>query len=329
MPFEYLKNKSVLITGGTGSFGQACVKFILTNTEARRVVVFSRDELKQSQMSSELSVFESRLRFFIGDIRDKDRLQRAFTGVDYVIHAAALKHVPILEYNPTEAIKTNILGTQNVIDAAIDNGVVKVVLISTDKAANPANFYGATKLCAEKLIVNGNFYSREKKTKLSAVRYGNVFGSRGSLLHIINKQREKKEITITHEEMTRFWITLEQGILLVLNTIEKMHGGEIFIPKIPSMKIKDFIMSLAPECKMKVVGIRPGEKLHEVLVTPEEARRTKEFEDHYVILPEHEWLKEYCCYDDGKQLEENFSFASNTNTSWLDKKDLNDLLGKI
>ena len=198
----------MLITGGTGSFGQACVENLLNNSNARRIIIFSRDELKQSEMASRLAAHDSRLRFFIGDVRDKDRLERAFEGVDYVIHAAALKQVPILEYNPSEAIKTNVLGTQNVIDAAINKKVKRVLLISTDKAANPANLYGATKLCAEKLMVNGNFYSGESGTRLSVVRYGNVLGSRGSLLHIINKQRERGEVTITHEDMTRFWITL-------------------------------------------------------------------------------------------------------------------------
>lgn len=317
----------MLITGGTGSFGQACVENLLNNSNARRIIIFSRDELKQSEMASRLAAHDSRLRFFIGDVRDKDRLERAFEGVDYVIHAAALKQVPILEYNPSEAIKTNVLGTQNVIDAAINKKVKRVLLISTDKAANPANLYGATKLCAEKLMVNGNFYSGESGTRLSVVRYGNVLGSRGSLLHIINKQRERGEVTITHEDMTRFWITLDQGVKFVLDVLEKMHGGEIFVPKIPSMKIKDFMMIMAPDCQLKVIGIRPGEKLHEVLVTPEEARRTKEFDEFFVILPEHQWLEDYVNYSNGVGLQDNTPFASNTNTVWLDSESLKRLLG--
>ncbi|MCX6779875.1 MAG: SDR family NAD(P)-dependent oxidoreductase, partial [Candidatus Magasanikbacteria bacterium] len=223
-----LKDKSVLVTGGTGSFGKKFVRTLLDNSEARRIIVFSRDELKQSEMQREFRDAEDRLRFFIGDIRDLARLQRAFKGVDYVVHAAALKHVPILEYNPFEAVKTNILGTQNIISAALDQGVEKVVLVSTDKAANPANLYGATKLCAERLMISANAYSGEKGTCFSIVRYGNVFGSRGSLVKILEEQKEKGEVTLTHEEMTRFWITLEEGVDLVLMALEKMHGGETF-----------------------------------------------------------------------------------------------------
>lgn len=326
MFFEYLKGRTVLVTGGTGSFGQACVEILLEQTEAERIVIFSRDELKQTEMCSRLFKYIDRLRFFIGDVRDRDRLERAFEGVDYVIHAAALKQVPILEYNPFEAIKTNIIGTQNVIEAAIDKNVKKVLLISTDKAANPANLYGATKLCAEKLTINGNFYAGKKNTRLSAVRYGNVLGSRGSLLHIINKQRESGEVSITHEEMTRFWITLKQGVMFVLDVLEKMRGGEIFVPKIPSMKIKDFMISLAPGCKIRVIGIRPGEKMHEILVTHEESRHTKELDDRFVILPENEWLAEYNVYSMDKDLEENFMFISNKNDKWLDAESLCKLL---
>ena len=332
MVFDFLKDKSILVTGGTGSFGKKFVRTLLEKSEAKRIIVFSRDELKQSEMKSELIDYDERLRFFIGDVRDEERLRRAVSDVDYVIHAAALKQVPALEYNPFEAIKTNILGTQNIINASIDKGVKKVILISTDKAANPANLYGATKLCAEKLIVNSNFYAGSGKTKLSVVRYGNVLASRGSILTIINQQRKKGEITLTHEDMTRFWITLEQGIEFVLNSLNVMNGGEIFIPKISSMKVKDFILTCAPECTLKIVGIRPGEKIHESLITLEEARNTREFDNYYAILPEFQydhWLDDVSCYDRGDKVPADFSFVSNKNSVWLDEKGLKSLLGLI
>src|SRR3989338_1237008 len=288
MSFDFLNGASVLITGGTGSFGQAFARTLLEKTEAKKVIVFSRDELKQHEMKIIFGEYKNRIRFFLGDVRDKERLEKAFQGVDYVIHAAALKQVPALEYNPTEAIKTNILGTQNVINAAIDKKVKKVLLISTDKAANPANLYGATKLCAEKLVINSNFYSGIDGTSLSVVRYGNVFGSRGSIIDVIKKQRETGVVTITDKRMTRFWITLEQGVKFVLESLEDMQGGEIFIPKIPSMGIKDLIDVCAPQCELKYIGIRRGEKLHESLITPEEARTTKEFGDYYIIFPDYQ-----------------------------------------
>lgn len=324
-----LKDKSILVTGGTGSFGRKFVKTLLENTEARRVIVFSRDELKQSEMQREFSKHDERLRFFIGDIRDLERLQRAFHGVDYVIHAAALKHVPILEYNPFEAVKTNILGTQNIISAALDQGVQKVVLVSTDKAANPANLYGATKLCAERLMISANAYSGVNGTRFGIVRYGNVFGSRGSLVKILEEQKIKGEVTLTHEEMTRFWITLDQGVNLVLMALEKMHGGEIFIPKIPSMRIKDFIITIAPNCKMVVTGIRPGEKLHEVLITQEEARHTKEFDKYFVILPEYQWWSGNNNYSEGKTLNEGFCYSSLNNTEWFNASDIEKLMSNL
>lgn len=324
MSLKFLDNKSVLITGGTGSFGKKCILTLLEKSLAKRIIIFSRDELKQSQMKAEISDPENRLRFFIGDVRDKERLERAFDGVEYVIHAAALKQVPALEYNPFEAIKTNVLGTKNVIDAAIDRGVERVLLISTDKAANPANLYGASKLCAERLMISGNSYAKGK-TKLGILRYGNVFGSRGSLVEVIKKQRENGIVDITHEEMTRFWITLEQGIAFALMSLEKMHGGEIFIPKIPSMSVKDFITTLAPDCRLNVIGIRPGEKLHEILITPEEARHAREFDTYYVILPEFEWWQQNN-YADGKNLPGGFHFSSHTNPDQLVAEDLVDLL---
>ncbi|MEO5927984.1 MAG: UDP-N-acetylglucosamine 4,6-dehydratase (inverting) [Patescibacteria group bacterium] len=328
MSYDFLKGANVLVTGGTGSFGQRFVRKLLQETEAARIVVFSRDELKQSQMMTAFAGHEDRLRFFLGDVRDVERLQRAFHGVDIVVHAAALKQVPAIEYNPFEAIQTNIIGTQNVINAAIDQGVKKVLLVSTDKAANPANLYGATKLCAERLCVCGNSYSAGK-TRFSAVRYGNVLGSRGSLLTIIDKQRKTGEVTLTHEEMTRFWITLDQGVTLVLRALEQMLGGETFVPKIPSMKVKDLLRTLAPECRINVTGIRPGEKLHEVLVTNEESRRMHEFDEYYVILPEIQIGKVAEQYSHGKRPAADFAYTSDTNTDWLDENRLRNLLVSI
>lgn len=327
MPFDFLAGKTILVTGGTGSFGQRFVQTLLDQSEAKKIIVFSRDELKQSVMQAGMPGTEERLRFFLGDVRDLPRLQRAFRGVDYVVHAAALKQVPMLEYNPFEAVKTNILGTQNVIDAAVDQWVQKVVLVSTDKAANPANLYGATKLCAERLMIAGNAYGAGK-TLLSVVRYGNVFGSRGSLVNIIEAQKKSGEVTLTHEEMTRFWITLDQGVELVLTALSRMHGGEIFVPKIPSMNIKEFMTTLAPDCRIRVVGIRPGEKLHEVLVTTEEARHTLEYTGYYVILPESDGrLRER--YADGTPLPQGFFYSSATNADWLDAARLRQLLESV
>lgn len=328
MSFDSLENKVILVTGGTGSFGQRFVTRLLENSLAKKVIVFSRDELKQSEMQAKFRGYEDRLRFFIGDVRDIDRLQRAFDGVDVVVHAAALKQVPALEYNPFEAIKTNVLGTQNVITAALDQEVEKVVLISTDKAANPANLYGATKLCAEKLMVSSNAYSGDKKTRFSVVRYGNVFGSRGSLIKVLDDQKKTGKLSLTHEEMTRFWITLDQGIALVMLALEKMHGGEIFIPKVPSMKVKDMIQKLAPGYDIDIVGIRPGEKIHEVLVTPEEARHTKEFKDYFVIIPESDWWKKEN-HGDGNDLPNDFYFSSFNNSWWLDGEALIQLINSI
>lgn len=328
MSYDFLKGKNILITGGTGSFGQKCVRVLLEQSEAAKIIIFSRDELKQSQMQAVLLDPNDRLRFFLGDVREYDRLKRAFYGVDYILHAAALKQVPALEYNPFEAIKTNIIGTKNVVDAAIDEGVKKVILISTDKAANPANLYGATKLCAERLIISSNVYAGDR-TKLSIVRYGNVFGSRGSIIKIIEDQRPKGEVTLTHSEMTRFWVTLDQGLNLVLMVLEKMVGGEIFVPKIPSMRVRDLIQILAPECRIKIIGIRPGEKIHEVLVTPEEARHTREYDDYYVILPEYDWWSYHEHYRTDKQPPENFYFASHNNEQWLNEAGLKKLLEAI
>lgn len=320
--FDHLKDKSILVTGGTGSFGKEFIKTLIDKSEAKKIIIFSRDELKQYELQQKYK-HEKRLRFFIGDIRDLSRLEMAFNGVDFVVHAAALKQVPMLEYNPFEAVKTNVIGTQNVIEAAIKQNVKKVILISTDKAANPANLYGATKLCAERLMVSSNSYSAGK-TAFSCVRYGNVFGSRGSLVELIENQKKNGEITITHEEMTRYWITLTQGVNLVVNALNIMAGGEIFIPKIPSMKVKDLITILAPGCKVKIIGIRPGEKLHEKLITEEEARHAKEFENYYIIEPEFEWWQ--ADSKQGKILPENFYYSSDNNTEWFDGESLNKLI---
>lgn len=329
MTWDFLQDKAILVTGGTGSFGQKFVQTLLDQTRAARIIIFSRDELKQSVMETTISDPEERLRFFLGDVRDLSRLQRAFKGVDYVVHAAALKQVPMLEYNPFEAIQTNIMGTQNVINAAIDQNVKKVLLVSTDKAANPANLYGATKLCAERLMIASNSYSGEDGARLSVVRYGNVFGSRGSLVKVVEEQRKTGEITLTHEDMTRFWITLDQGVDLVFQALSRMHGGEIFVPKIPSMKIKDFITTMAPESAIRIVGIRPGEKLHEMLITPEEARHTKEYDSYYVVLPENRWSSLETVYAEGKNVPPDFFFASHKNDQWLDAEGLKKLLDQI
>lgn len=326
MAYEVFRGASVLITGGTGSFGQVCVKTLLEQTGARRVIVLSRDELKQSQMQETFAKHLDRLRFFLGDVRDVSRLQRAFHGVDVVIHAAALKQVPMLELNPWDAVQTNVIGTQNVINAAIDQGVRRVLFISTDKAANPANLYGASKLCAEKLVINGNEYAGGR-TLMSAVRYGNVLGSRGSILKLIDDQRKEGVVKLTHPDMTRFWITLDQGVELVLKAVERMRGREIFIPKIPSMKVKDMLTTLAPECRVEVIGIRPGEKMHEMLVTPEEGRHACELEDVYAIYPEHNTGRDHRKELGGQTLPEGFSYTSDKNKDWLDAARLKSLIG--
>jgi len=280
-----LTSKTILVTGGTGSFGKKFVEIALAKYGVRRIIVFSRDELKQHNMRKQFD--DPRLGFFIGDVRDRQRLYRAFqAGVDVIIHAAALKQVPSCEYNPFEAVKTNVLGAENVIDAAIDCGVPKVMALSTDKAVNPINLYGATKLCAEKLFTQGNSYAGGKITRFSCVRYGNVVGSRGSVIPIFLQQRCNGKVTVTDARMTRFWITLEQGVEFVIRCIDLMHGGEIFVPRIPSMGIMDLVAAIAPGCQVEITGIRPGEKIHETLVCVNEARHTVALEDMYIIQPE-------------------------------------------
>jgi len=320
-----LTGKTILVTGGTGSFGKKFVKKVL-EYDVKKVIVFSRDELKQYEMSQEYN--DPRIRFFIGDVRDKDRLYRAFDGVDIVVHAAALKHVGACEYNPFEAIKTNIYGAQNVIEAAIDRGVKRVIALSTDKAAAPVNLYGATKLASDKLFVAANSYVGEKETRFAVVRYGNVVGSRGSVVPFFKKMRHTGKLPITDERMTRFWITLDQGVQFVLDNLQRMRGGEIFVPKIPSMRVVDLAEAIAPECEIEIVGIRPGEKLHEAMITEDDARRTLEFDTYYIIQPEFPWWSREAV-EDGKPLPEGFKYTSDTNTEWLTVEELRALVEEM
>ena len=313
-----LKDKTILITGGTGSFGKKFVEIVMAEHSPKKVIVFSRDELKQFEMAQtpKFKAHADKIRYFIGDVRDKDRLMRAFHGVDFVVHAAALKQVPAMEYNPSEAIKTNINGAMNVIDAAIDRKVQKVVALSTDKACNPINLYGATKLCSDKLFVAANAYSGHSGTTFSVVRYGNVVGSRGSVVPFFKDKAKEGCLPITDDRMTRFWITLEQGVRFVIKSFERMQGGELFIPKIPSMNIMDLAKAIAPQCKTNVVGIRPGEKLHEVMISEDDARNTKELSDCYVIQPAFDWWGQNN-HAEGKSVPEGFSYSSDKNKEWL------------
>lgn len=310
-----LNGKTVLITGGTGSFGQNTVSIILKKYNIKKLIVFSRDEKKQYDMAQKYpSEKYECMRYFIGDIRDKNRLRRAFNGVDYIIHAAALKHVPTAEYNPFEAIATNILGAQNIIDVAIDQGVKRVISLSTDKAANPINLYGATKLCSDKLFIAGNSYVGKDETRFSVVRYGNVLGSRGSVIPFFIKKRESGVLPITNVEMTRFWITLNHGVNFVLESLERMVGGEIFVPKIPSMKVIDLAKAICPKCEIKIIGMRPGEKIHEVLVPKDEARNTSESEDHYVIKPQFNFFERRFDCTNYKSVNSDFEYSSGNNS---------------
>lgn len=324
-----LEGKSVLITGGTGSFGQRFAEVVLRDHAPLKVIIFSRDELKQYEMRQRFDQSErERLRFFIGDVRDKDRLYRAFDGVDIVVHAAALKQVPACEYNPVEAINTNVLGGSNVVDAAIDRGVDRVIALSTDKAANPINLYGATKLCSDKLFTAANSYSGRAGTRFSVVRYGNVLGSRGSVIPFFLKMRETGVLPITDPRMTRFWITLEQGVDFVISSFERMQGGEIFVPKIPSMNIVDLAEAIAPECEINIVGIRPGEKLHEVMIPEDDARSTVEYDTYFAILPSfHDWTSDVWDINGGTRCPDGFRYSSDTNTQWLSDNELRALLG--
>jgi UDP-N-acetylglucosamine 4,6-dehydratase len=312
--------QNVLVTGGTGSFGRKFVEIMLREYRPQKLIVFSRDELKQHEMRA-AGIDHPSLRYFLGDVRDQQRLERAFSGVSVVVHAAALKQVPACEYNPFEAIQTNINGGKNVIEAAINCGVRRIVALSTDKAVNPINLYGATKLCAEKMFVQANAYAGAQDTRFSCARYGNVVGSRGSVIPVFMQQRARGRITITDPRMTRFWITLDQGVRFVMRCIEQMHGGEIFVPKIPSMKLLDMAQAIAPECQIDCVGIRAGEKLHEVLLSEDEARTAMETDDMFVIQPAHSWWRK----DNWKSaapLAEGFRYASDSNSQWLTAEDL-------
>jgi UDP-N-acetylglucosamine 4,6-dehydratase len=319
--------KTVLITGGTGSFGKRFVQRILANYSPKKVIIYSRDELKQFEMAKVFpeSKFPA-IRYFLGDVRDGTRLMQAFRGVDIVIHAAALKHVPAAEYNPFEFIKTNVLGAQNIIEAAIERGVKKVVALSTDKASNPINLYGATKLCSDKLFVAGNSYSGAGGTQFSVVRYGNVIGSRGSVIPFFMNLKNTGVLPITDQRMTRFLITLDQGVDLVFKALESSTGGEIFVPKIPSMKMTDVAKAIAPECDIKITGIRPGEKLHESMISVDDASNTREYSEHYRIFPTiHKWSKDGKA-EGGKPVAENFEYTSDKNTSWMTTDQLQALL---
>lgn len=319
--------KNILITGGTGSFGKKYTQLLLKKYKPNKIIIYSRDELKQYEMAQ---VFDDGcMRYFIGDVRDEKRLLKAMRGVDFVIHAAALKHVPIAEYNPMECIKTNIMGAQNVIDAALELNVKKVIALSTDKAANPVNLYGATKLASDKLFVAANNLSGDRDTKFSVVRYGNVIGSRGSVVPFFQKliKEGAKELPITDERMTRFLITLEDGVNFVLKNFERMHGGEIFVPKIPSMKITELAHALAPDLPHKIIGIRPGEKLHEIMCPADDSHLTLEFEDHYVIKPTIQFAKSSdfstnALGEMGKSVIQGFEYNSGNNTEWLSCKAL-------
>lgn len=318
--------KSILVTGGAGSFGRAFTEYALSELKPTRLIVYSRDEAKHHDMRQRWPDSTGPMRYFIGDVRDLARLRRAFDGVDTVIHAAALKQVPACEYDPVEAIKTNVLGTMNVIEAALDCGVDKVILLSSDKACQPVNLYGFSKGCAEKLIVQANSYSGSDGPKFSAVRYGNVVGSRGSIIPLLKQQRKSGTVTLTDERMTRFWITLRQAVEFVVSCINRMWGGEVFIPKLPSMRVSDLIEAITPDCVVEVIGIRPGEKLHEVLISEDEARQTIEMDDKYMIRPLHTWWQEMP--STGKTLADGFSYRSDTNSRWLGVDELREMVEK-
>ena len=325
-----LNGKSILITGGTGSFGKKCTEIISKRYVPKRLIIFSRDELKQFEMAQNHSDDQLKyMRYFIGDVRDKERLYRAFHEVDYVIHAAALKQVPTAEYNPFEAVKTNILGAQNIINVAIDQKVKKVIALSTDKAANPINLYGATKLCSDKLFIAGNSYVGREYTVFSVVRYGNVVGSRGSVIPLFLKLRQTGVLPITDPRMTRFWITLEQSVNFVLASMERMVGGELFVPKIPSMNIMDLAKAIGPECATEIVGVRPGEKLHELMISKDDAPNTEEFGDHYVIKPEFRYFSRRYNNHGGQPVPEEFEYNSRTNPWQLSIEELRQMVRNL
>ncbi len=329
MEAEYMNDSAILVTGGTGSFGKAFIRYVLENYSPRKIVVYSRDELKQYEMAAEFEEYKKQIRFYIGDVRDQERLVMAMRGVDYVIHAAALKHVPIAEYNPFECVNTNIIGTENVCRAAIRCGVKRMVALSTDKAASPLNLYGATKLAADKICIAANAMSGESKTSFAVVRYGNVVGSRGSVVPLFQRLVAEgvESLPITDERMTRFWITLRQGVEFVLSSLTSMQGGELFVPKIPSMKIVDLADALAPGLPTHLIGIRPGEKLHELMITKDDAHNAVELDDRYIIEPMfHEWAYTSWSEKGATAIEGEFEYASNLNSMWLDEVALKEMM---
>jgi UDP-N-acetylglucosamine 4,6-dehydratase len=321
-----LDGKTILVTGATGSFGKAFIQRVLEYSEPASIRVYSRDELKQHELRLELD--DARLRFTIGDVRDLPRLSRAMRGVDVVIHAAAMKHVPICEYNPFEAVQTNVVGAENIVSAAIENDVPKTLALSTDKAVNPVNLYGATKLCAEKITTQGNSYSGDSAARFSCVRYGNVVGSRGSVIPLFVQQARRGELTITDETMTRFWITLEQAVDFVVSCLGRMKGGEVFVPRIPSMRVQEIADALAPETPRRRIGVRPGEKLHEVLITEDESRHAARFEEYFAIYPSFPfWGPEG--YPEGESLQPGFRYASDANDEWLTAEQIREMAGAM
>lgn len=326
-----LDNKTILITGGTGSFGKSFTRYVLKHYHPKKIIIYSRDEYKQFVMQNELKEYAPVMRYFIGDVRDKDRLKRAFEGVDYVIHAAALKQVPACEYNPNEAIRTNINGAQNVIDAALDTNVKKVIALSTDKAVNPVNLYGGTKLVSDKLFVAANAYSGTKDISFAIVRYGNVAGSRGSIIPLFHNiiKNGGTELPITDMRMTRFWISLTEGVELVIKALREANGGETFISKIPSFRVPDLAEAMLPGCRLKEIGIRPGEKLHEIMVTTEDSFNTYEYDKHYIVYPQMVFNDRQVPDLSGKKVEEGFSYSSGTNSEWLSVEDLRERLKEV
>ena len=334
-PLDFLAGARILITGGTGSLGKTLIRILLDQSDVESVIVFSRDEFKQYQMQAGMDSADlKRMRFFLGDVRDGDRLRRAMHGVDYVVHTAALKHVPAAEYNPFEFVQTNVIGAENVINACMDNGVKKVVALSTDKAANPINLYGATKLCSDKLFIAGNNYSGKKPTRFGVVRYGNVVGSRGSVVPFFLKERKKGVLPVTDPRMTRFWITIEQGAWLVFNALRDMAGGEIFVPRIPSMRIDELAKTIGPDCKIDIIGIRPGEKLHEVMVPSDDGHAAVAFDKYFIILPQQklpQWaVREADCLAAGGTLcPPDFHYGSENNTQWLQNGELARMIAEL
>lgn len=326
-----LNNKTILITGGTGSFGKKFTKRVFDGYNPKKIIIYSRDEYKQYLMQQQFKDYNKSIRYFIGDVRDEKRLKRAFDGVDIVIHAAALKQVPAAEYNPIEAVKTNINGASNIINASIDKGVKKIIALSTDKAVNPINLYGATKLVSDKLFIAGNAYVGNKNTSFSVVRYGNVSGSRGSVIPFFKSliDKNKNNIPITDFRMTRFWITLDEAVDMVIKSLEEARGGELYVKKCPSFKVTNLAKAMNKNCEFEDVGIRPGEKLHEVMITEEDSRTTYEYNDHFIIYPDFEWWEHTNNKHGGKKVKDRFRYSSDNNKEWLSIDDIRELLGKI